>query len=63
MSPQQCLEHKWIKSALATSLSKKRLKRYVIKKRWIKAVNTIIFLQRMGAKLDRDDNPKDTPSG
>lgn len=63
LTPQQCLEHKWIKSATATTLSKKRLKRYVIKKRWIKAVNTIIFLQRMGAKLDRDDTSEDNPSG
>jgi myosin-light-chain kinase len=28
------------------------LKRYVIKKRWVKAVNTIIALKRMGAKID-----------
>lgn len=47
------MEHKWLKSAACeTALDKTRLKRYVIKKRWIKAVNTIIALQRMGAKLD-----------
>jgi hypothetical protein len=40
--------------AVNTTLSKVKLKRYVIKKRWIKAVNTIIALRRMGAKLDFD---------
>lgn len=36
------------------SITKAKLKRYVIKKRWVKAVNTLIFLRRMGAKLDCD---------
>lgn len=54
---QNSLKHPWlISSALNTELSitKGKLKRYVIKKRWIKAVNTIIALHRMGAKLDLD---------
>lgn len=53
--PQDALQHPWlITSALNTDLSvaKAKLKRYVVKKRWIKAVNTIIALRRMGAKLD-----------
>jgi myosin-light-chain kinase len=55
LNASQCLKHKWLsETAVNTTLSKVKLKRYVIKKRWIKAVNTIIALQRMGAKLDFD---------
>jgi len=55
MSSKGALNHKWLmEPALETALSKTKLKRYVIKKRWIKAVNTIIALQRMGAKLESD---------
>lgn len=55
LSGQDSLKHPWlITSALNTELSvtKAKLKRYVVKKRWIKAVNTIIALHRMGARLD-----------
>lgn len=55
MTASDALQHPWlIHSALNTELAvtKTKLKRYVIKKRWIKAVNTIIALKRMGAKLD-----------
>jgi myosin-light-chain kinase len=55
MSSMQALNHPWlIEKALNTELSitKTKLKRYVIKKRWIKAVNTIIALRRMGARID-----------
>jgi len=55
MTASQCLEHKWLLESTVQSemvLSKKKLKRYVIKKRWVKAVNTIIALHRMGAKID-----------
>lgn len=55
MSARNSLLHPWlIQSALNTELSitKTKLKRYVIKKRWVKAVNTIIALRRMGAKID-----------
>lgn len=57
MSAKDALVHPWlIQSALNTelSLTKTKLKRYVIKKRWVKAVNTIIALRRMGAKIDLD---------
>ena len=55
MTPGQSLKHRWlIETAVDTTLSKVKLKRYVIKKRWIKAVNTIIALRRMGAKLEFD---------
>jgi len=55
LNANQCLRHRWLsETAVDTTLSKVKLKRYVIKKRWIKAVNTIIALRRMGAKLDFD---------
>lgn len=57
MTSSEALEHHWLKqSAKETELSstKSKLKRYVIKKRWIKAVNTIIALKRMGAKINFD---------
>lgn len=55
LNANQCLRHRWLsETAVNTTLSKVKLKRYVIKKRWIKAVNTIIALRRMGAKLDFD---------
>ncbi|GLH06933.1 Uncharacterized protein GBIM_12521 [Gryllus bimaculatus] len=55
LTATQCLGHEWLKSQATVALDKTRLKRYVIKKRWIKAVNTIIALRRMGAKLEWDD--------
>lgn len=56
MTAAQALRHKWLQGVAAiTQLSTAKLKRYVIKKRWIKAVNTIIALRRMGAKLEPDD--------
>ncbi|XP_031620741.1 myosin light chain kinase 2, skeletal/cardiac muscle-like [Contarinia nasturtii] len=57
LTTQDALNHPWlINSAFNTELhvTKTKLKRYVIKKRWIKAVNTIIALRRMGAKIDFD---------
>lgn len=57
LTAQGALNHPWlIDSAFNTELhmTKTKLKRYVIKKRWIKAVNTIIALRRMGAKIDLD---------
>lgn len=54
---KDALKHPWlIASAHNTelSLTKSKLKRYVIRKRWIKAVITIIALHRMGAKINFD---------
>lgn len=48
----QILEHRWLDDALETLISTVRLKRYVIRKRWVKAVNTILALKRMGARID-----------
>lgn len=56
MSGKEALDHKWLKNAGVQRLSKAKLKKYVSKKRWVKAANTIIALHRMGAKLE--DNCK-----
>ncbi|KAG8040224.1 hypothetical protein G9C98_000794 [Cotesia typhae] len=53
-SAAQLQEHRWLAKALENPISKVRLKRYVIKKRWVKAVNTILALQRMGAHINFD---------
>lgn len=57
LTAEEALLHPWLLLSAVHSdleLSKTKLKRYVIKKRWIKAVNTIIALRRMGAKIDAD---------
>lgn len=57
MTAEEALLHPWLLLSTVHSdleLDKKKLKRYVIKKRWIKAVNTIIALRRMGAKIDTE---------
>ncbi|EFN61945.1 Myosin light chain kinase, smooth muscle [Camponotus floridanus] len=53
-SAEKLIEHRWLEAALENPIQKHRLKRYVIKKRWVKAVNTILALKRMGARLDLD---------
>uniref|UniRef100_A0A6V7IEP8 Uncharacterized protein n=1 Tax=Bracon brevicornis TaxID=1563983 RepID=A0A6V7IEP8_9HYME len=53
-SAGQLQEHRWLVGALENPISTVRLKRYVIKKRWVKAVNTILALNRMGAHLNVD---------
>ncbi|KYN08999.1 hypothetical protein ALC57_18966 [Trachymyrmex cornetzi] len=53
-SAGKLIEHRWLEAALENPIQKHRLKRYVIKKRWVKAVNTILALKRMGARLDFD---------
>jgi myosin-light-chain kinase len=55
MSAVEAVEHTFLQDPTsdgALDLNKRKLKRYVIKKRWAKAVNMIVALQRMGAKLD-----------
>ncbi|EDS36813.1 myosin light chain kinase [Culex quinquefasciatus] len=60
LTARQALQHKWLaetttaQSTTELSITKTKLKRYVIKKRWTKAVNTIIALRRMGARIDFD---------
>lgn len=56
-SAKEALNHVWLRLETIHSenqIDKSQLKRYVIRKRWVKAVNAIIALQRMGAKLDID---------
>lgn len=55
MTATDAMEHVFLReptSEGALNLNKRKLKRYVIKRRWAKAVNMIVALQRMGAKLD-----------
>lgn len=53
MLGSEALKHNWLKTAeQEKTLSKTKLKRYVIKKQWIRAKNTILALRRMGAKLE-----------
>ncbi|XP_061499671.1 myosin light chain kinase 2, skeletal/cardiac muscle isoform X1 [Anopheles gambiae] len=59
LTARKALRHPWLaettaQSTTELSVTKTKLKRYVIKKRWIKAVNTIIALRRMGARIDYD---------
>jgi len=53
MTAAEAIRHNWLKTAeRRKALSKTKLKRYVIKKQWIRATNTILALNRMGAKLE-----------
>ncbi|VVD02318.1 unnamed protein product [Leptidea sinapis] len=60
----ETVTHPWlIQSALCTELhvTKTKLKRYVIRKRWAKAVSAVIALKRMGAKFDDVSEEKIKP--
>lgn len=49
LSAKKALRHPWLAELQRTrelSVTKTKLKRYVIKKRWVKAINTIIAIQR-----------------
>lgn len=50
LTAKQALRHPWLADLLQRntelSVTKAKLKRYVIKKRWVKAINTIIAIQR-----------------
>lgn len=50
LTAKQALRHPWLADLLQRntelSVTKTKLKRYVIKKRWVKAINTIIAIQR-----------------
>lgn len=55
ISAEECLNHPWLHTDTVHSeieIDTRKLKRYLIKCRWIKAVNTIIALKRMGAKIN-----------
>lgn len=56
LKPAECLRHKWLaktpaKKGKVTQLSKTKLKKYVVRRRWQKAVTAIMALRRMGANL------------
>ncbi|XP_052801003.1 myosin light chain kinase family member 4-like [Mya arenaria] len=57
MTTTECLEHKWLRRSAkreripARSLSTKRLKKFVYRRKWQKAVNAMLALKRMGVKL------------
>ncbi|XP_064602838.1 myosin light chain kinase 3-like isoform X2 [Liolophura sinensis] len=58
MTAQQCLEHTWLRRSVKRSyrppersLSKKKLKRFVFRRKWQKAVNAMLALKRLGVKL------------
>lgn len=54
LKPSECLNHKWLaktKVGKTTQLSKTKLKKYVVRRRWQKAVTAIMALSRMGANL------------
>jgi len=51
MSATECLQHKWLirgRRKSMITLDKKKLKKFVIRRRWQKAVNAILALRRMG---------------
>ncbi|XP_064480823.1 myosin light chain kinase, smooth muscle-like [Ornithodoros turicata] len=60
LTAKQCLDHPWLrkreKKKDEAQLDKKKLKRYVIRRRWQKVVNAILALRRMGAPLTPTDS-------
>lgn len=61
LNPSDCLDHKWLaktpaKRGKMTQLSKTKLKKYVVRRRWQKAVTAIMALRRMGANLSLTDS-------
>lgn len=55
LTAAQCLNHIWLQRQSkqeVREINKRKLKRYVIKRRWQKAVNAILALRRMGANLE-----------
>lgn len=66
LKPSDCLKHKWLAQKVpvkaATKLSKTKLKKYVVRRRWQKAVTAIMALRRMGANLSLANNSLVSPS-
>jgi serine/threonine protein kinase len=68
LTPQQCLQHKWLakmpaKKGKAQQLDKTKLKKYVVRRRWQKAVTAIMALSRMGANLSLTGGAGGTTAG
>ncbi|KAK7500374.1 hypothetical protein BaRGS_00008281 [Batillaria attramentaria] len=58
MSSTDCLEHQWLRRSVKReshlperSLSKKRLRKFVYRRKWQKAINAMLALRRMGVTL------------
>ncbi|GFU84430.1 myosin light chain kinase, smooth muscle [Trichonephila clavipes] len=54
LNSSQALQHKWLRRDIKkqeTTIDKKKLKKFVIRRRWQKAVNALIALIRMGATI------------
>ncbi|XP_067129751.1 myosin light chain kinase, smooth muscle-like [Centruroides vittatus] len=54
LTAAQCLEHPWLRANKKTeekTLDKKKLRRFVIRRKWQKAVNALLALKRMGAVI------------
>lgn len=54
MTAQEALNHPWLSNVTVPEMEidRTKLKKYVIRRRWKKAINTIIAIKRMGAGLD-----------
>lgn len=58
MSCRECLEHKWLRisvqratKAVQRTLSTKRLRKFVYRRKWQRAVNAMLALKRMGVEF------------
>ncbi|XP_070199611.1 myosin light chain kinase, smooth muscle-like isoform X1 [Littorina saxatilis] len=57
MSATDCLDHQWLRRSVKRegvperSLSKKRLRKFVYRRKWQKAINAMLALRRMGVTL------------
>ncbi|RUS89977.1 hypothetical protein EGW08_002244 [Elysia chlorotica] len=58
MKSSECLEHQWLRRSVKReghlperSLSKKRLRKFVYRRKWQKAINAMLALKRMGVTL------------
>ncbi|XP_012945119.1 myosin light chain kinase 3 [Aplysia californica] len=59
MSASSCLDHQWLRRSVKRegnntperSLSKKRLRKFVYRRKWQKAINAMLALRRMGVTL------------
>lgn len=68
LKPGECMQHKWLaktaaKKGKTTKLSKTKLKKYVVRRRWQKAVTAIMALRRMGANLSLAGRFGPAPAG
>ena len=56
ISAETALKHKWLQeitSNIGKSFNKTKLKNYLLRRKWRRAINGVIALQLMGANLDK----------